>query len=352
MVHGKFEGTVTAVDHGRTYYARYVDGQRKGNWSRDPNVAKAKSAEPTAATVESKKAPSVPAKLTAAEKVESPVPTKSSEEAEPEPPTEGPDEAKTEVRGQKSEINTAKTSAPLIAQSSAELDESATPRQQPVTKKAALAPGAVRAIEKPSQATAKKIEKPKQTSEKISKTAKVETPKPEPSKEQIESPGEGPLQKGNAEDRTSTAEEPITVPSHLSPEASAKEESSSLSVQSSAEETPVDNSIRTLTGPPASLRTKSTPPPAEAPAPEISVPTVAPATSTNTPKLNAVQAMDIADIEARTKGYDLGDYQLPKAEYNASDDTWSVSYKSRGDKKTKHLSVTIQDKSGKAEVGK
>jgi len=63
--------------------------------------------------------------------------------------------------------------------------------------------------------------------------------------------------------------------------------------------------------------------------------------------------MDIADIEARTKGYDLGEYQLPKAEYNAADDTWSVSYIARDkDKNTKGLHVTIQDKTGKAEVGK
>jgi len=60
--------------------------------------------------------------------------------------------------------------------------------------------------------------------------------------------------------------------------------------------------------------------------------------------------MDIADIEARTRGFDLGEYQLPKAEYNASDDTWSVSYIGRDDKNAKRLSVTIQDKSGKADV--
>lgn len=63
--------------------------------------------------------------------------------------------------------------------------------------------------------------------------------------------------------------------------------------------------------------------------------------------------MDIADIEARTRGFDLGEYQLPKAEYNAADDTWSVSYMGReGEKKAKHLSVIVQDNSGKAEVKK
>ena len=63
--------------------------------------------------------------------------------------------------------------------------------------------------------------------------------------------------------------------------------------------------------------------------------------------------MDIADIEARTKGYDLGEYQLPKAEYNAASDTWSVTYVARdAGKAAKKLSVTIQDKTGKAEVKK
>jgi hypothetical protein len=101
------------------------------------------------------------------------------------------------------------------------------------------------------------------------------------------------------------------------------------------------------------LRAKSTPAPGAAAAPEIPAPAIAPTTaSANTPKLNAVQAMDIADIEARTKGYDLGDYQLPKAEYNAADDTWSVSYMGKSDKNAKRLGVTIQDKSGKAEVQK
>ncbi len=63
--------------------------------------------------------------------------------------------------------------------------------------------------------------------------------------------------------------------------------------------------------------------------------------------------MDIADIEARTKGYDLGEYQLPKAEYNSTTDTWSVTYIPRdADSTAKKLNVTIQDKNGKAEVKK
>lgn len=350
MVHGKFEGIVSTVDRGKSYHVKFVDGQRKGNWATGPIIAKATGVEPAPAN-ESKKVPSVPAKLAAAEKTESPAVAKTSEEeAEPEPPTEGPDDAKAEDRKQKSAVSSAKTSAstPLIAQAS---ETDVTPRQQPVTKKAALAPGAVRAIEKPGQVAAVKPEKPKQTSEKIRKATKVELPKPEPSQEQIESPAEGPssarVEKTQTPNPKSTVEE-----SRIAERSPSKEVSTSEPPQPSSQETPVDNSIRTLTGPPASLRVKSPPAVAATPAAEISEPAMPPATaSANTPKLNAVQAMDIADIEARTKGYDLGDYQLPKAEYNAAGDTWSVSYTGR-DKKSKQLSVTIQDKTGKAEVAK
>jgi hypothetical protein len=338
MVHGKFVGAVTTVDHGKTYHAKFVDGQRKGNWSLGPVVAKAMSAEATAEPEESKKA-SEP-KIVAAKKVESPAEPKVSEEAEPEPPTEGPDEAKPEVTSQKSVVSTPKAQAPLIAQASTEADESATPRQQPLTRKAALAPGAVRAIDKPGQTVVRKSEKTKESSEKIRKAKKVEAEKPASASEQPESPAEGPA--------SAVAKKPQAPSSKIT-----KEEKSEVSQPSTiespplAQETPVDDSIQTLTGPPASLRAKSAPPPETTPVASAST---APPT-TAVPKLNAVNAMDIADIEARTKGYDLGEYQLPKAEYSPTDDAWSVSYIPRDkDKSGKRLNVTVQDKTGKAEV--
>ena len=119
-----------------------------------------------------------------------------------------------------------------------------------------------------------------------------------------------------------------------------------------AKETPVDDSIRALTGPPSALRSSAaaeTNPPADTSASTTAA--AAAPSAAGAPKLTAVNAMDIADIEARTRGYDLGEYQLPKAEYNSSNDTWSVTYASR-DADTKHLNVTIQDKNGKAEIKK
>lgn len=328
MEHGKFVGAVTTVDHGKTYQARFVDGQRKGNWSLGPVAAKATSVESAAEPEGPKKAPASEPKVAAAEKV--------SKETEPEPPTEGPDDASPDVRSQKSEVSGPKTSTPLLAQTSEE-SESATPRQQPVTRKSALAPGAVRAVEQPSRQIEKKVEKPKEA--KVKKTPKSQEQKAEPTivEREIESPAEGP--------RSAGAEKPQTS----NPKSTTEEGLQSLPPPVS--ETPADDSIRTLTGPPSSLRTKPAPTPATTPAPAISVAPTSPPSAG--PKLNTVQAMDIADIEARTKGYDLGEYQLPKAEYNADDDTWSVSYVGReGDKNAKHLHVTIQDKTGKAEVKK
>jgi hypothetical protein len=369
MTRGKFEGAVITVDRGQTYYAKYVDGQRKGKWSTSPVVAKATNAEPKAAREEPKKTSTPEPKIAVEKKVEAPTEPKVSEQAEPEPPTEGPDEAKAEGKGLNAEgsgsaegiasdhstLNKSQSNAgaarssdqpstPLIAQVS-EAEESATP-QKPVTKKGALAPGAVHAIEQPGREVEKKSAKAKETAtQKLKKTPKPEETKVEPTiaNQESESPAEGPLEKGNAERSTASAQPPTAEPFRPS--------SSNLQPA----ESPVDDSIRTLTGPPSSLHIKSSPPPpATTSAAETSLPTApAPPAAPATPKLNSVQAMDIADIEARTRGYDLGEYQLPKAEYNSADDTWSVSYTGRDKEKiAKRLSVIVQDKSGKAEVKK
>jgi hypothetical protein len=344
MAHGKFEGSVTTVDHGKTYHATYADGQRKGRWNTGPAVAKAENVEPEPAAKE-RPEPASSAKTSATtERIESQQP----KVAEPttEAPAEGPPtETKPEnAEASKTDARLAKTETSSGELSADELDQSATP-QKPVSRKAALAPGAVRAIDQPSRQVEKRSEKPKEAPAKIKRATKVEEPKIETGSEQASvPPAEGPLQ--NVKPPA-----PTPAPSQASINASAAR----TNIQPSANETPVDDSIRTLTGPPSSLRAKAPAAPVASPPPPDSAPSIAPASAPASagPKLNAVQAMDIADIEAREKGFDLGEYQLPKAEYNATDDTWSVSYIGRdGDKGGKHLGVVVQDKSGKAEVKK
>jgi hypothetical protein len=342
MEHGKFSGSVMTVDHGKTYHATFVDGHEKGPWTAGPVVTKAESVETGAAAEKPERTASATSTEVASESSktkkisEEKTQPRVAEETRADIPAAGPEE---------SEVSKSATA-------SEEPEQSATPRA-PVTRKAALAPGAVRAIEHPTHTVAKKSEaeparrsdraKPDQT-EKPSKIAKAAASQPPKAETQLSEdiPAEGPL---------SAEAEKTQSPSSTSAIAESSQPST-LNAQPASNETPVDNSLRTLTGPPSSLHVR-TPPETNPPA-QISTPPIAAVSSpTAGAKLTAVQAMDIADIEARTKGYDLGEYQLPKAEYNAASDTWSVAYVARdAGKAAKKLSVTIQDKTGKAEVKK
>jgi hypothetical protein len=348
MLHGKFNGGVMTVDHGKTYHATFADGHKKGRWVAGPLITKAESAEAAprvekAERVESATSTEVASEAPSSEKVsDERTRTRVAEETE-DVPAAGPVEAESEVSGQKSEISksaaaksselstlNSQPSTPSIAQASTEEpDQSATPRE-PVTKKSALAPGAVRAIEQPTRAVARKTEPAKQSER--AKPPKIEKP---------------------STIAKSASSQPPEINTQLSEDIPAEGPKENAEPRVSSKETPVDNSIRTLTGPPSSLHLSA--PPETKPPIQISTPTkaaVSPPSAAGA-KLTAVQAMDIADIEARTKGYDLGEYQLPKAEYNAASDTWSVAYVARdAEKDAKKLSVTIQDKTGKAEVKK
>jgi hypothetical protein len=377
MAHGKFDGGVTTVDHGKTYHATFADGHKKGRWIAGPLTAKAESVE-TAPVV--KKAERAEPETSTSVVSESPATEKASEEKAQariveeteDVPAEGPGSIEAEKENverptsnserpvaekatkESSSERTEKASQPTIAQGSSEEPDQSAPPRASVTRKGALEPGAVRAIERPTRSVAKKSEaepvaraaraKSENTekSSKIAKPASSQPPKVDvPLSEDI--PAEGPVaatKEENTQPPTSNAQRPI-------------KEVSQPSTPPSSKNTPVDNSIRTLTGPPSSLHVNA-PPPETNPPTQISTPPIAAASSPAAgPKLTAVQAMDISDIEARTKGYDLGEYELPKAEYNAASDTWSVGYVARGgDKTDKKLSITIQDKTGKAEVKK
>ena len=359
MVRGKFDGGVSTVDRGKTYHATFVDGQKTGHWIAGPLIAKAEKAEPAAAVEKEERAEPVRSTSTAnevatTEKISAEKKSASvTEESTSDIPAAGPAEEQAEVSAQKPEIKqekpqTQKASPPLIVQASAEEpDQSATPRE-PVTRKAALAPGAVRAIEKPTHAVSKKTEsetakqatRAKSGEEKTVNSAKIAKPAPSQPPEAAtqlsqDIPAEGP---------PAVAKEEIAPPAL---------HSQSSTPAPAPKEKPVDDSIRTLTGPPASLHPKAPPPETNPPAQITTGSNAAASPPSTAPKLTAVQAMDIADIEARTRGFDLGEYQLPKAEYNAANDTWSVGYAGRdSDSSAKKLSVIVQDKSGKAEVKK
>jgi hypothetical protein len=334
MLHGKFNGDVMTVDHGKTYHATFVDAQKKGQWIAGPLITKAKSAESVTSTEAASEAPST--EKVSKEKTQTRVAKETTADVPAEGPAQIPTSSSKATNEESSSKGTEKASQPLIAQTSAEEpDQSPTPRE-PVTRKSALAPGPVRAIERPTRAV---TIKPEAEPARQSERAKPEKTK-KPSK--IAKP---------ASSQSPEADTQLSEDIPAAGPASARDELRRGGADK--KETPVDDSLRTLTGPPSSLHINA--PPETNPPTQISTPSTAavlPPPPTGA-KLTAVKAMDIADIEARTKGYDLGEYQLPKAEYNAPSDAWSVTYLARdADKDAKKLTVTIQDKTGKAEVGK
>ena len=347
MLHGKFNGGVMTVDHGKAYHATFADGQKKGQWIAGPLITKAKSAESVTSTEAASEAPST--EKVSKEKTQ----TRVAKETMADVPAERPASAQDELRRgepanvptssskatneESSSERTEKVSQPLIAQTSAEEpDQSPTPRV-PVTRKSALAPGPVRAIERPTRTV---TIKPEAEPARQSERAKPEKTK-KPSK--IAKPASSQSPEADTQVR-----EDIPAEGHVSAQDELRRGGADK------KETPVDDSLHTLTWPPSSLHINA--PPKTNPPTQISTPSttgVSPSPPPPGAKLTAVQAMDIADIEARTKGHDLGEYQLPKAEYNAANGTWLVAYAARdADKDAKKLTVTIQDKTGKAEVGK
>jgi hypothetical protein len=111
----------------------------------------------------------------------------------------------------------------------------------------------------------------------------------------------------------------------------------------------MDDSLRELVGPPPLLRAKA----------DGASKTAATSTSTSSsqsgnPRLTPAEAIELADAEARTQGYDLGEYQRPQARYVAAGDSWSVVYDQKSlDSATeigKPFSVSVEDKTKKASV--
>lgn len=96
----------------------------------------------------------------------------------------------------------------------------------------------------------------------------------------------------------------------------------------------IDDSLQLLVWPPRSLRvrsagTKSAPPFANA-------------------RLTKEEVIDIADVVARSRGYDPAEYERPEPQYDPADQTWSLLYDQKPIDGTaeirKHFSVAVSDK--------
>jgi hypothetical protein len=141
------------------------------------------------------------------------------------------------------------------------------------------------------------------------------------------------------------------APANTEPIQPAAVEIATKSVEPEQPTMPVSASLRSLTAPPASLRTElaATPP---APAAAAATPTGSSgATAEAGVGLNGADAIELADAEARARGYKLDDYQHPQVQYATETGTWSVLYQPKIPT-AKAFSVTVDAKTKKAQIGK
>jgi hypothetical protein len=190
--------------------------------------------------------------------------------------------------------------------------------------------------------------------------ATVDQPRDEPVQRDavVEVPAEG----SSAEAKTENVQRSIEEPPAEGPSAAAKAEnaqhpktetptSATAATDSGHRVKPVsseyDDSLRELLGPPSKLRGRAG---TDAP-PKPSKPSAASAG----PRLAAAEVVELADAEARAKGYDLSAYERPQLQYAEADNTWSVVYAQKNDangigEAGKQFSVNIEDKTKKTSV--
>jgi hypothetical protein len=168
--------------------------------------------------------------------------------------------------------------------------------------------------------------------------------------------GEAPAREVNKAPKRVAQQEPEVKPQvqAVEPEHSPEEGSDETNLRPAANKPPkteVDESLRSLAGPPPSLRTN--------PAAD-SMPVTAGLgriTSANDgARLTLEEVIGLADAEARRRGYDLADYERPQPEYNGANHRWSLFYNHKpldlivdiG----KGFGVTIDDRTRKTSIAR
>jgi hypothetical protein len=102
-----------------------------------------------------------------------------------------------------------------------------------------------------------------------------------------------------------------------------------------------DDSVRSLVGPPSSLRSSPTETPAATP-------------FDSNPPLSRDEVIDLADTVARAHGYNTSEYERSEAQHSEADDSWSLSYDQKAGEgmaeSAKHFSITVDGKAKKASI--
>jgi hypothetical protein len=299
MVHGKFDGPVNVHVKRQTAHAFFSDGKRMTGWAGGP--ASSRFATDWRSALAREKAEAAPATSPISENAE---PASAAEELRrgeqqtQESPAEGP----------VPERKFAPANLPPRGEEGPSKPEDAEgPTPNPPAQSYGAA-GVQPPTNRPAQAGSQRAEN------------RVQPPSPEATP----SPNESP--------RSSLMLQPLPNSPHASPAA-----------------TQYQGSLTELAAPPASLRSE---PPVETPsaAPEADLASSPSASA----QLTTDEAVTIADTEARARGYDLSQYQRPKADYSKVKSKWSLIYDLKNpdtaDESARRLRITVDDASRKADV--
>ena len=138
----------------------------------------------------------------------------------------------------------------------------------------------------------------------------------------------------------------VTGPEPPAEEPDAAENSPTVVVHASPE---VDHPLRYLTGPPPALRSTSSgdSPTTEAkPEPSRSLPPNS--------RLSKAEVVELANAEARKRGYDPDQYEHSDPTYDPTDSTWSLVLEQKAvqevQQKHKHLSVAVDDETKRTAI--
>jgi hypothetical protein len=310
MVNGKLEGPVNAHVGRRTAHAYFADGTRETAWAR--GAAPSKMNVPEGLIAKRRKAES-----------EQPKPQEKEQTAEtkkkPKPESEKVRPIEETRRATAAETKT----KPAPAETPREEIQTPTPESVAVSTPSPPAVAESTPVSTPAPTeTASSLFEPPAIAEtrETPKEIANETPQPPPPEPSVEKTPE-------------IVEQP---PAEEPPKKSPAENAASLNA---------------LVGPPSSLRSGSIREPSKPEKPRsISSPVRGRA------ELTEDEAIGLADVEARGRGFDLNEYQRPKTDYSAVKDKWSLFYNLKDPKAAggdlQPFSVTVEDKSKKVELRK
>ena len=325
MIRGKLDGPVNAHSRGKTAHAYFADGGRVTEWARGPAPARRQADWPVRA-----------------QRVEEPKAEEAASETKPKKTKGGqpPGEVVTETKPKKPKPETETVRATeRVAEKPEEKEQS------------------------PSRETAETQPSPQSESRKTAERPREEIKQPSAVAAMHAGPTPGPTQTASSSfsEPPKIAESqdlPVPAETQLTPEPSVEQKTETTEQPASQEpaaKSETDSSLSALTGPPSSLRSGSIP---ESPTPSKSETksrsTSSPSGTHGVAHLSEDEAIGLADIEARAKGYDLGEYQRPKADYSAVKDKWSLFYNLKdakaGGGDLQPFSVTVEDKTKKVEI--